>query len=275
MIELFLAKGRVLDEAKLAIFYNAVCPPRSGVLAKFDATAAGLQHKSFATATDTDSAGQFEALVAVFNNLDKGGDRIMPGAFTKTLAEWRASGDPVPVIWSHEWGTPDSHIGVAYAKDMQQTARGLLVKGQLDIDDNPVASRVHKLMQRRSVKEFSFGYSVPAGGQRKASDGANELIEIDLFEIGPTLKGMNPATELHSVKGIAQRPRRPPTTRLRPGSAPRCTRCLPMGATSPGRLRPGRLRIASTASRRAGTNASCAASATGSGSRRRSAGTPT
>jgi hypothetical protein len=106
MIEMFLAKGHVLNEDTLATFYNAVCPPRSRVMAKFDATAAGLQHKSFATATDADSAGQFEALVAVFNNIDKGGDRILAGAFTKTLAAWRASGDPVPVIWSHEWGRP-------------------------------------------------------------------------------------------------------------------------------------------------------------------------
>ena len=49
-------------------------------------------------------------------------------------------------------------------------------------------------------KTFSFGYSVPSGGQRKADGGANELIEIDLYEVGPTLKGMNPATELHAVK---------------------------------------------------------------------------
>jgi len=79
MIEMFLAKGLVLKEDALATFHNAVCPPRSAVLAKFDATAAGLEHKSFATATDTGSAGQFEALVAVFNNIDKGGDRIVPG----------------------------------------------------------------------------------------------------------------------------------------------------------------------------------------------------
>jgi hypothetical protein len=60
-------------------------------------------------------------------------------------------------------------------------------------------------MQRRSIKEFSFGYDVPAGGRRTADDGANELVEIDLVEIGPTLKGMNPSTELHGVKsaGIA------------------------------------------------------------------------
>jgi uncharacterized protein len=144
--------------------------------------------------------------VAVFNNIDRGGDRIMPGAFTKTLAAWRASGDPVPVIWSHDWGTPDAHIGVAYAKDMKQTARGLLVKGQLDIDDNDIARRVHKLMARRSLKEFSFGYDIPPGGRRKASDGANQLIEIDLHEVGPTLKGMNPDTELHGVKALTQVP---------------------------------------------------------------------
>jgi HK97 family phage prohead protease len=204
MIEMFLAKGCVLRESHLATFYNAVCPPRSPVLAKFDTAATGMQRKSFATTADADSAGQFEALVAVFNNIDRGGDRIMPGAFTKTLAAWRASGDPVPVIWSHEWQTPDAHIGVAYAKDMKQTARGLLVKGHLDIDDNPVARRVHKLMQRRSLKEFSFGYDIPPGGRRKASDGANELIEIDLHEVGPTLKGMNPDTELREVKGLTQ-----------------------------------------------------------------------
>jgi HK97 family phage prohead protease len=196
----FLAKGHVLDENVLATFYQAVCPPRTGFLAKFDPTTTDLQHKSFVTATDTDWAGEFSALVAVFNNVDKGGHRIMPGAFTKTLAAWRASGDPVPVIWSHDWKTPDAHIGVAYAKDMKQTDRGLLVKGRLDVDDNPTARRAHKLMSRRSLKEFSFGYSFPRGGQRKAEDGANELIEVDLYEVGPTLKGMNPATELHSVK---------------------------------------------------------------------------
>ena len=174
-------------------------------MAKFDASQTTLQHKSFTTATNTASAGEFEALVAVFGNVDKGGDRIMPGAFTKTLAAWRASGDPVPVIWSHDWNTPDAHIGVAYAKDMKQTHRGLLVKGRLDVDDNPTARRAHKLMSRRSLKEFSFGYSVPSGGQRKADDGANELIELDLYEIGPTLKGMNPATELHAVKSTMPR----------------------------------------------------------------------
>ena len=55
-------------------------------------------------------------------------------------------------------------------------------------------------MKRRSLKEFSFGYEIAKNGSRKAKDGALDLTELDLAEVGPTLKGMNPATELHAVK---------------------------------------------------------------------------
>jgi HK97 family phage prohead protease len=159
-----------------------------------------MLHKSFEpldTKVDAE-AGTFEATVAIFNNVDKGGDRIMPGAFAKTLAAWKASGDPIPVIFNHDWGTPDAHVGVV--EDAVETTKGLYVKGRLDVADNPVAKQVHRLMERRSLKEFSFGYSVPKGGEKRAKDGANDLLEIDLAEVGPTLKGMNPATELHAVK---------------------------------------------------------------------------
>jgi hypothetical protein len=85
-----------------------------------------------------------------------------------------------------------------------ETQQGLLVKGRLDVEDNPVAKQVHRLMMRRSLKEFSFGYSVPKGGEKRAKDGAMDLTEIEIAEVGPTLKGMNPATELHSVKSAIQ-----------------------------------------------------------------------
>jgi HK97 family phage prohead protease len=168
-----------------------------------------MLHKSFEpldTKVDAES-GTFEAHVAIFNNVDKGGDRIKPGAFAKSLERWKASGDPIPVIFNHDWGTPDAHVGVV--TDATETEKGLFVRGTLDVADNPVAKQVHRLMARRSLKEFSFGYSVPKGGEKRAKDGANDLLEIDLAEVGPTLKGMNPATELHAVKsalGIEEKP---------------------------------------------------------------------
>jgi len=159
-----------------------------------------MLHKSFdiLEAKADSEKGTFEATVAVFGNVDKGGDRIMPGAFKDTLTKWAASGDPIPVILSHQWDNPMAHIGVV--DEAKETERGLWVKGTLDVADNDVARQVHRLMKRRSLKEFSFGYSVPRGGEKRAKDGANELSLIDLAEVGPTLKGMNPATELHAVK---------------------------------------------------------------------------
>jgi HK97 family phage prohead protease len=159
-----------------------------------------MQHKAFQIldAKADGEAGTFEATVAVFNNVDRGGDRILPGAFTDTLAKWSLNGDPIPVILSHQWNDPMAHIGVV--QEAKETNAGLWVKGQLDVEDNPVARQVHRLMQRRSLKEFSFGYDVPKGGAKRAKDGANDLSEINLVEVGPTLRGMNPATELHAVK---------------------------------------------------------------------------
>ena len=117
-----------------------------------------------ASAAALDETGVFEATVAVFGNVDKGGDRILPGAFAKSLDKWRQVGDPIPVIFNHEWSDAHAHIGTADPRQTRETARGLLVKGRLDVEDNPTAAQVYRLMKRRSLKEFSFGYTVPPGG---------------------------------------------------------------------------------------------------------------
>lgn len=139
--------------------------------------------------------GTFEAIVSVFDNIDHGGDRVVKGAFDRTLNDWQASGDPIPVIFSHDWGNPDAIIGKVVAAEERD--EGLWVKGQLWMDD-PNARKAWRLMNERVVKEFSFGFSVRR--ERTAKDGANELLDLDLIEVGPTLKGMNPATQLLGVK---------------------------------------------------------------------------
>jgi hypothetical protein len=162
----------------------------------------GFHVESFKAATDAAGAltGEFEAIVSVFGNVDKGGDRVMPGAFTDTLAAWKASGDPIPVIWSHMWENPEAHIGSIDPADASETETGLKVAGKLDVD-KPFAAQVAHLLAARRVKEFSFGYSVVKG--KRTNDGVMELQSLDLFEVGPTLKGMNPATELLAAKALA------------------------------------------------------------------------
>jgi hypothetical protein len=47
----------------------------------------------------------------------------MLGAFTRSSAEWKASGDPVLFIWSHDWANPFAHLG--FVEDMVETRKGL------------------------------------------------------------------------------------------------------------------------------------------------------
>ena len=149
--------------------------------------------------------GAFEAIVSVFGNVDFQGDRVMPGAFTKSIQKWKDSGDPIPIIWSHDWGNPDAIIGSASPDDLEEVTAGqkagekggLLVRGQIDVE-KPFAAQVYDLMKRRIVKEFSFAYDVVK--EKQGEDKANELHVLDLIEAGPTLKGANDQTELLGVK---------------------------------------------------------------------------
>jgi HK97 family phage prohead protease len=169
-----------------------------------------------ATGSDTgaDAAGlqpgQFTALVSVFGNEDLMGDVVLPGAFTQTLTDWAAKGDPIPVIWSHDWGDPFAHIGVTLTA--AETDEGLLVTGQIeDLDTNPTAAQVYRLLKGRRVTQFSFAYDIVEGAWVENRDagpwgGHYELRQLDLYEVGPCLVGANQETELLAAKaaGLAR-----------------------------------------------------------------------
>lgn len=149
-------------------------------------------------------AGYVEAYVSMFNNVDYGGDRMVPGAFSKTLAEWKDSGDPIPAIWSHDWDNPDAHIGVV--EDVTEDEMGLKVRMKVDLD-RPFANQVFHLLKNRRVREFSFGYITREA--EVVSDEefgeVREIRDVKLIEVGPTLVGMNPATQLLEAASLAHR----------------------------------------------------------------------
>lgn len=173
-----------------------------------------MKHKTMPMTVAPDSeTGTFEAIVSVFNNKDLGGDIVRPGAFTKSLAVWKAIGDPIPVYWSHRMDDPTFNIGaVIEAKELAgpdvpdwvanehvKEHGGLYVKAQLD--DYGLGAHVGKLLKARRVKQFSFSYDV-LNQRAGKSEGETDLLDLMLHEVGPTPLGMNPLTELLSVKGI-------------------------------------------------------------------------
>ena len=157
------------------------------------------QIKAAGTHEGTDE-GVFEALVATYD-VDSVGDRIVPGAFAKTLEQWKAAGDPIPVVWSHKSDDPEYHIG--YVEQAEERDGGLWVKGRIDIDDPASKSaKVYKLLKGRRVTQFSFAYDeVDARPIEKSADGATkELHELKVYEVGPCMIGANQRTQLIGVK---------------------------------------------------------------------------
>lgn len=143
--------------------------------------------------------GVFEAIVAAYN-LDSVGDKITPGAFAETLATWKSTGDPIPVLWSHMSHDPDYHIGEVL--EAEERPEGLWVKARLDLDAGSKAAQVYKLLKGKRVTQFSFAYDVEEGAwvDQKDGEGYYELRKLKLYEVGPTLIGANQATELLDVK---------------------------------------------------------------------------
>jgi HK97 family phage prohead protease len=155
-----------------------------------------------------DKQGIFEAIVAVFGNIDRGGDTILPGAFEGSLARWKEKARPIPVIFSHQWENLDAHIGeVLEAKEREE---GLYVKAQLDMEEE-FAARVWKRMIKGTLAEFSFAYDILQSAWVDRGDQASprhiqELRELELLEVGPCLVGLNPETQLISVKDGGLKP---------------------------------------------------------------------
>jgi HK97 family phage prohead protease len=149
-------------------------------------------------AADGPRSGLFAALVSVFNTIDRVGDRVVPGAFSKSLERWRSSGSNIPVIWSHDHKNAEHYIGQADPQDVKETKAGLVVAGKLDIEDNPNAARIFNLLERGLVKNWSFAYEVKQ--EELGDDLARNLVEVDLLEIGPTLVGANSETRTLALK---------------------------------------------------------------------------
>lgn len=147
--------------------------------------------------------GVFEAVVSVFGNRDSYGDIVLPGAFTDTLAEWAAKGDPIPVYWSHRMDDPDFNIG--YVLEAKETEQGLWVKAQIDLDETASKARqAYRLLKGRRVTQFSFAYDVDEGAWvEKDDEHFYELRKLKLHEVGPTPIGANDQTELLTVKAAA------------------------------------------------------------------------
>src|SRR2546427_12870961 len=85
----------------------------------------------------SESDGSFTGLASTYNNIDLGGDEVMPGAFSKTLREAKG---PLPVLMGHD---AKEQIGYAHLQDRNA---GRLVNGKLVMHSDK-SNRAYARMQ--------------------------------------------------------------------------------------------------------------------------------
>lgn len=137
--------------------------------------------------------GFFSGYGAVFGNIDWYNDVILPGAFTASLAKWRAKNKMPPVLWNHNDSEP---IGIY--TNIYEDEKGLFVEGKLLINDVPRAKSTHALLKAGAIDGLSIGYSTKKANQQ--GNGVRELIEVDIGEISIVTQPANERSLITSVK---------------------------------------------------------------------------
>ena len=119
--------------------------------------------------------------------------------FADTLARWRETGKPIPLLYGHSTEDPEYNIGKVV--EAYEDERGLFVRCEFDAD-NPKAQYVRKLVQQGRLYQFSFAYQVLDAGTVELESGieAYELRKLDLFEVSLVQIPANQHAEVTEVK---------------------------------------------------------------------------
>lgn len=155
-----------------------------------------LERKSFPFELKAlDDTGEFEGYASTWD-MDSMGDRILPGAFKRTLNSWAAKNRPIPVLWQHY---ADQPIGVTMEAD--EDDRGLRVKGKLLLGIGK-AREAYEAAKARILGGLSIGFSIPKDAAAFAEDGTRTIREVKLFEYSFVTFPANENAALMGVKQI-------------------------------------------------------------------------
>lgn len=138
----------------------------------------------------------FKGYASTFGNTDLGQDKVIKGAFAKTLEEIKREGRTVPILWQH-----NTHEPVGVFSHLSEDDKGLYVEGKMPKDDSFVRDRVLPQMKIGSIGRLSIGYGIKENGA-VWKNGVHELKDLDLFETSLVTFPMNPKAVVIEVKSL-------------------------------------------------------------------------
>lgn len=163
-----------------------------------------MQKKSFdliyESTEDVADGGEVIAYASTFDRVpDSYGDVVARGAFAKTLADWQASGNPIPLLFGHRTDDPRMNLGAVI--EAEEDERGLKIRARFD-EENEIAQYTRKLVKEGRLTKLSFAYDTLDAAPVVLADGtrANELRELKLYEVSLVPIPANQLTEVIEAK---------------------------------------------------------------------------
>jgi HK97 family phage prohead protease len=138
--------------------------------------------------------GIIKGLLATYGNVDRVGDVILPGAFTKSLERYRSEGRAVRMLFQHD---RKQVIGGFPIDKITDTPEGLLVEGELVLESDKTR-QIYGLAKKGFLSDMSIGYTV---SDSEANENGNRMLkEIDLWEGSIVDEPANPRAKIGEVK---------------------------------------------------------------------------
>lgn len=134
---------------------------------------------------------------------DSYGDVVAKGAFAESIAQIKAEGKILPLLFNHKGDDLNAYIGGVY--ELAEDDHGLYFEGTFD--GTPEAQRARELSADGRLAKFSFAYDVLDQAEVTLEDGrkANELRKLNIHEVSLVLYPANPDTSVVSVKAAEEK----------------------------------------------------------------------
>lgn len=136
--------------------------------------------------------GTFEGYLSVYGVVDLGNDVVEKGAFTKTIQENKGV---VPLCHNHD---TDKDMGLLHLEDDEI---GLKVRGEMFIDESPLARERHAMAKKYHAAGRPVGLSIGYKAIKSVAEkGIRHLKELKLYEGSMTLWPMLPVAQISAIK---------------------------------------------------------------------------
>lgn len=136
--------------------------------------------------------GLVKGLFSTYGNIDEVYDKVMPGAFNKSIEQYKQNGHQIPLLYRHS-----ELIGGIKVDELKDTSEGLEGSALINLDVQR-GREAYALAKQGVISSFSIGFTTIKSERNR--EGIRELKEVRLGEVSMVPNPANTKAKITSVK---------------------------------------------------------------------------